>query len=175
MEILRQNKTNKRRKSIAVIFIFSSYNHSSITPLVQFYLWEPRSKAFSCSRKPSSENGSMFVADAIFFASLPLQFDFRESSGSLFLQTSHCRGLHLNEYVWALQASASDGSTTRQSTWKWLPQCQRDQRFFSTPSMSPRFGDCTWRFCGYNRTKSPDRPRHMAILSGKVELQQPAQ
>ena len=38
--------------------------------------------------------------------------------------------------------------------------------------MSPRFGNCTWRFCEYNRTKSPDRPRHMAILSGKVEQQQ---
>ena len=60
-----------------------------------------------------------FRADAACLASLPLQFDSRELPGSLFLLTSHCRGVHLNKYVWALHTSASDGSTTRQSTWKW--------------------------------------------------------
>ena len=42
-----------------------------------------------------------------------------ESPGSLFLLTPHCRGLNLNKYVRVLHTSASDGSTTRQSTWKW--------------------------------------------------------
>ena len=61
----------------------------------------------------------MSVADTTCFASLPLQFNFKESPGILLVLASHFRGLHLNEYVWALHTSASDGSTTRQSTWKW--------------------------------------------------------
>ena len=48
-------------------------------------------------------------ADATCLISLPLQF---ESPGSLFLLTSHCRGLDLH-------TSASDGSTTRNCSWKW--------------------------------------------------------
>ena len=55
-------------------------------------------------------NGSTSVAGATCLASLLLQLDFRESPGSLFLLTSHYRGLHSNKYVWAVHTSASTAS-----------------------------------------------------------------
>ena len=68
----------------------------------------------------------MSIANTTCLASLPLQFDFRESPGSLIRLPSHYRGLRLN------------GSTTRQSTWKWasfaLFRSDSAQRFFIASS-----------------------------------------
>ena len=153
---------------MAGIFIFSSYNYRSIyTPLVQIYLWEPRSKSFMF-REARVWEPSTSVADAICLVVLPLQFDFRESLGSSFLLTSQCGGLHLNKYVWGLYTSTSNGSTTRQSTWKGASlvlfrsdSAPRDSLAHhpNVPKVRDVYVALLW---------------HMAISNSKVEQQQPS-
>ena len=116
--------------------------------------------------RQESANGSTSVADATCLVSLPLQFDFRESPGSLFLLTSHWRGLHLNKHVRQRQEHHTQVNF-KVSPYGVVPQWQRAQRFF-TIQMSPRFGKCAWCYCGYNRAKSTDKPRHMATVSDKL-------